>query len=533
MIPVRDPSAKGRPFVVPMLLALTLLVAGCYAAPGRVPEIVNARDATALVRSTASGDVRGVATPQGQVFLGIPFAAPPIGERRFSPPIPPAAWAGIRPAVAAGADCAKSEDCLNLNIYAPHDASAAHALPVMVWIYGGAFILGANDQYDLSAMAERQRVVIVAPNYRLGALGFLAHPALAGPGEGSYGLLDQQAALRWVQANIAMFGGDPAAVTAFGQSAGAFSVCSQMTSPGGKGLFARVILQSGACIGKHATVDRATAEKAGIEIASGLGCADPSTALACLRKLPHARFAHVASRRLGLNLDNGWTPMHGGDVLPDEPGVAFAQGRSTAVPMINGTTAREGTLFAYLFARRGKLLSQAAVRKTLAESFAEDAPAVLREYGALLRTSRWNAVAQIVTDGRFACPAFRMNRVAAARAPLWAYEFDDPRAPFGLPRVLQPRLGAYHASEIAYVFQRAWLLSGALHFTPAQRALSDRLQDHWGQFARTGNPNADGPPAWPRIAEGDDPAPLTVAGLQDRRAFATRHRCDFWNRLGY
>ncbi|MEE7548841.1 carboxylesterase family protein, partial [Xanthomonas sp. Kuri4-1] len=155
-----------------------------------------------------------------------------------------------------------SEDCLTLNVYAP-PAAAAQPRAVMVWLYGGALELGSNVDYDLSALARQQDVIVVAPNYRLGALGFLAHPALRGPGEGAYALLDQQAALRWVQRNIGAFGGDPRNVTLFGESAGAWSTCYQLTAPGAAGLFRRAILQSGSCLTADSAVDRETAERGG------------------------------------------------------------------------------------------------------------------------------------------------------------------------------------------------------------------------------------------------------------------------------
>jgi para-nitrobenzyl esterase len=431
-----------------------------------------------------------------------------------------------------GKNCRASEDCLTLNIYAPHNASPDHPRPVMVWIYGGAFTLGANDQYDLSALADRQRVIVVAPNYRLGALGYLAHPALAGPGEGSYGLLDQQAALRWVKLNIRSFGGDPSAVTAFGQSAGAFSVCSQMTSPGAKGLFERVILQSGACVGKNSTVDRATAEEAGLEIADELGCKDHANALACLRALPRDKLARVDSRRLGLNIKNGWTPMNGGDVLPERADIAFATGHFTAVPMIDGTTTREGTLFAYFFALTGKLLSEQSFHKIIAASFPGENASILNEYGALAKRSRFEAITQIVTDARFACPALRMDQMLAGKVPVWAYEFDDPQAPFAIRRLVRPKLGPYHASDIAFVLQRPWILSGPLRFTPAQQELSNRMQDYWGTFARSGTPDSRGAP-WRNFTRERSPMLLAARGEAYRQAFVERHRCAFWNKLGY
>ena len=227
--------------------------------------------------------------------------------------------------------------------------------------------------------------------------------------------------------------------------------------------------------------------------------------------------------------------MDGGDVLPLSPNDAFAAGRYTPMPVIQGTTKDEGTLFSYLFTVTGKLRSDAKIGSMLDDSFHASTAAIRAEYGAVVNDSRWQATAQVVTDSRFACPALRMDRLlAGSSAPLWAYEFDDPAAPYALPLFFLPRLGAYHASEIAYVFQRPWVLSGRFQFTPAQQDISDRMQDYWGRFARTGDPNGGDAMPWPRYAAGDEPTPLAVdAAPEGQASFALRHHCAFWNRLGY
>ncbi len=239
---------------------------GCDLEPGKVDRIVQAEDATPQTIATASGPVVGRKSAAGQAFLGIPYAAAPVGPLRWRAPQPVAPWSEPRPAIRLGASCPQNlsldaqtgqkgngpilgaEDCLTLNVYAPAGAASPDRRPVMVWIYGGAFMLGASGQYDPSRLVEATGNIVVTFNYRQGALGFLAHPALNGEaGEGAFALLDQQAALRWVRSNIGGFGGDPHKVTLFGQSAGAWSVCYQLTSPGAAGLFQRAILQSGAC----------------------------------------------------------------------------------------------------------------------------------------------------------------------------------------------------------------------------------------------------------------------------------------------
>jgi para-nitrobenzyl esterase len=187
-----------------------------------------------------------------------------------------------------------------------------------------------------------------------------------------------------------------------------------------------------------------------------------------------------------------------------------------------------------LFTLAGKLRSERRLRTIVADSFPGDEAAIWREYGDAAANNRWQATASLVTDARFACPAWRMNTMlAAAGTPVWSYEFDDPDAPFALPRFFQPALGAYHAAEIAYVLQRSWALSGKFDFTPAQQALSDRMQAHWGRFARRGDPGEVGGVAWSRLSSSGEPTPLTTTMASPTGRFADRHHCAFWNRLGY
>ena len=268
-----------------VLAATSAWLSACALRPGDVADLVRSPDARPQVVATTQGPVRGVATPKGGAFLALPYAAPPVGPLRWAPPQPHAAWIEERDATAGGAICPQpalpgagrqSEDCLTLNVYTPPAARAGARLPVMVWLYGGGYAVGYNSQYDVSRLARRQGVVTVAVNYRLGALGFLALPQLSGQGSGGYALLDQQAALRWVKANIAGFGGDPSNVTLFGESAGGWSVCEQLTAPGAQGLFQHAIIESGACTSPLSAIPQAQAERGGAQMAVDLGCPDPS-----------------------------------------------------------------------------------------------------------------------------------------------------------------------------------------------------------------------------------------------------------------
>ncbi len=521
-----------------------LALCACALSPGKVGYLVKSPRATPVVVHIEAGDLRGVATPRGRAFLGIPFAAPPVGPLRFRPPAPPEAWRGVRDATRAGAICVQStvpgsgrqsEDCLTLNVYAPHDADPRRPRPVMVWLYGGGFAIGDNVEYDPSRLAEDRRVVVVAPNYRLGAFGFLAHPALRGAGEGAYALLDQQAALRWVKANISRFGGDPDNVTLFGQSAGGWSVCYQLTAPGARGLFHRAIIQSGACVSPHSEISLAAAEAGGEQMATALGCGGGAAAAAadCLRRLPAQALLKAKPDRRGLLGLNSWSAAYGGDALPREPRVALAAGDFAAVPVIDGTTRDEGRLFLFTNRLQGKLFTQGSYERILTDSFESDTPKVLAEYGGEARHSRGLAYADVVTDSTFACPALALNALLERRAKVWAYEFDDPHAVTTLPRTpFTPPLKAFHTAELVYVFQTPWLAADPAAFDTSQRRLSNWMQAWWGAFAADGDPETPTGPHWPSD-HGQGPVALSPSGAAVAVDFAAAHHCAFWNALGY
>ena len=534
--------SRGRANTLLACLAASILLSACALAPGRVGYLVGSPGARPVVTDTTAGPVRGVASPRGQAYLGIPFAAPPVGPLRFRPPRPPAPWTRPRDATRAGALCPQndvpgsgrqSEDCLTLNVYAPADADPGHPRPVMVWLYGGGFETGDNIEYDPSRLARRQGVIVVAPNYRLGPLGFLAHPALRGAGEGAYALLDQQAALRWVRDNIGRFGGDPGRVTLFGESAGGWSVCYQLAAPGARGLFQQAIIESGACLSPLSVTPLARAEAGGAEMAASLGCESGAVAANCLRRLSVRALLHARSARRGLLGLNSWSPPSGGDVLPQSPRDAFEAGRFLAMPTIDGTNHDEGRLFLYTNRLVGKLFTQGSYEAILHDSFEADTPKVLAEYARAARRSRGLAYAAVVTDSTFACPALTLNAFLERRAPLYAYEFDDPRAVTTLPPTpFTPPLKAYHSAELAYVFQTPSIASDPRAFDPARTALSDRMQAYWGAFAAAGDPNRPGLPIWPKDT-GAEPLALSPGEAAPTEGFATAHHCAFWRTLGY
>jgi para-nitrobenzyl esterase len=533
-----DPKAPLRPAGAALAFVALLCLGACALRPGAVPDLIKAADGRPIEARTTAGLVRGVSAAQGEAFLGIPFAAPPVGALRFKPPEPPAPWPTARDATKPGAMCMQaalpgsgpqSEDCLTLNVYAPPGAHAGQSLPVMVWLYGGAFVTGYNVEYDPSRLAQRQDVITVAPNYRLGAFGFLAHPGLRGPGEGAYALLDQQAALRWVHDNIAAFGGDPGKVTLFGESAGAWSVCEQLTAPAAQGLFQRAIIQSGACASPESVLAQADAEAGGLAMAANLGCGDTATAAQCLRSLPAKTLLKAKPQRRGLLGLQSWAPMSGGDVLPQTPRQAFQAGQFAAIPVIDGTNHDEGRLFLVTNRFKGKLWNRASYEKIEWDFFGDRTPQVLAQYAAEADRSYADAYVDLLTDSTFACPALALNALLERRAPVYAYEFQDPRAIFLPPRPpFTGALKAYHSAELPYVLQTPWFIADPARFDGPQRALSDRMQAAWATFARTGQPGGD----WP-LDHGDGPVRLTPEARGLAADFAAAHHCAFWNALGY
>lgn len=500
------------------------------------PVVVSPLDA-GVVR-TASGMVRGLVAADYRLFQGIPYAAPPVGPLRWQPPKSPVPWPGIRDASKPGPRCIQagepdpgagiptSEDCLNLNVWTPAAARLATKRPVMVWIHGGSFVNGAGDIYGARWLAARGDIVVVTINYRLGALGFLAHPSLQGSDVGAYGLADQQAALRWVRDNIANFGGDPAKVTVGGESAGAMSVCDHLVAPGSAGLFRAAIIQSGSC---QAQADLATAQRLSVDYAASMGCADPATAARCLRALPASELSRpLWYSQIGTDGLSG--PATGTAVLPVDPVAAFAAGDAARVPVLIGTNHDEFTLFtAFQYLRSGREMTAAAYPGVLADVFRVDG----RDVPARYPPERYGGNAPLafsaaVTDAVFSCIADRMVAALSRGAKVYAYEFDDADAP--APESLRHApfpLGASHSLELRYLFD----VGGAPPLDPRQQKLSDQMIDDWTHFVATGAPAATGQPDWPPV--GDDPArgplmSLRPGGSKVVTSFGESHQCSFW-----
>jgi para-nitrobenzyl esterase len=484
--------------------------------------------------------VRGVVDADHRRFEGIPYAAPPVGPLRWQPPQPAAQWPGVRDAAKPGPWCVQelgnaaateeltSEDCLTLNVWTPTGA-AREPRPVLVWIHGGGFVKGSGDIYDARRLAARGDIVVVTVNYRLGALGFLAHPAL---GEaGNYGLADQQAALRWVRDNIAQFGGDAAKVTVAGESAGAMSVCDHLVAPDSAGLFRAAIMQSGPC---QAQLGLPAAQRISGDYAASVGCADGTAVVACLRALPAGKLAKpLWYARFGTDQLSG--PVTGTRLLPRDPVREFADGAAARVPVLIGINRDEFTLFVALrYLREGREISAAEYPGVLADTFgARESAAVLghyppERYGGSISL----AYAAAATDDVFACLADRMTEGLSKSAPaVYAYEFDDRRAP--APEMFQRLpfpIGASHSLELRYLFD----IGGAPAPDPAQRTLSEQMLDYWTRFVVTGAPAVAGQPDWPTLAGGPDGRwmSLRTDGSRVVTDFSTQHHCGFWATVG-
>jgi len=435
-----------------------------------------------------------------RVFRGIPFAAPPVGDLRWKPPQPAAAWKGVREANKFSATCWQkpyppqaaifqndisnmSEGCLYLNLWTPAK-TAADRLPVMVWIHGGGFTRGTanSPMYDGENLALKG-VIVVTFNYRLGVFGFLAHPELAAESEhhasGNYGVLDQIAALQWVKKNIAAFGGDPDRVTIFGESAGSYAVCALMASPLAKGLFARAIGESGALFNQLQT--QAEAEKEGEKLAAQAG-AVPSEANKLAIKSLRAKPADELVKLTGETN----RPVIDGWVLPQAIYTTFAQGKQNDVPLLLGNNADEGTVFA----PPAQFVTAALFTAGSQKRFGDMADQFFKIYPAGSDQEAFASYLASFRDVSFGWEMRTWARLQVKTGHQAVYRYYFTRRP---PGPQSARLGAFHASEIPYVFGNfIW----PFPWEEADHKLSETMSSYWVNFAITGNPNGKGLPEW-------------------------------------
>ncbi|MBV8683953.1 MAG: carboxylesterase family protein [Caulobacteraceae bacterium] len=451
-----------------------------------------------------SGTLTGVDEGPAQVFRAIPYAAPPVGPLRWAPPAPAGHWTGARAADRAGPACPQpvtpgrpngggysgptDEDCLTLDVTTPHDAKKA---PVMVWVYGGGNSAGASNlpSYDARNFA-RDGIVVVAMNYRLGPLGFFAHPALTAEAPrdralANYGLMDQIAALKWVHRNIAAFGGDPDNVTLFGESAGGLNVLQLMAAPSARGLFQRAIVQSG--VGGEPMQDLKTAEAQGAELATRAGLPGAQATVEQLRALP-VQTLLAAARRAQVVVD--------GRLIEEPLTVAFARGDEARVPLIIGWNSNEASLLHEFGATPAQWIARTSAKVKAAYGEGEKEDLLARDLfndEVMGAPARWFATEQ-----------------EAHRSPAWLYYFS-----YVPERQRNERLGTNHASEIPFVFDSIDAVPGRTALaTTSERAEADLAHACWVAFAREGRPDcASG--RWTQFSPangvvfefGDDPGP--------------------------
>ena len=458
--------------------------------------------------NTRAGVVEGKVAGAAHAFLGIPYAAPPVGDLRWKPPLPAAKWSGVRKATEFGAHCMQarvfddmqfrdsggSEDCLTLNVWVPA-RHASDKLPVMVWIYGGGFAAGTTSEarQDGTHLAQ-QGVIVVSMNYRLGIFGFFVHPELARESgrnsAGNYGLLDQLAALQWVHDNIAAFGGDPGNVTIFGESAGSFSVSAQMASPLAKGLFHKAIGESGAAFWSTELSFESRSSREGKDVKVVKEKLGVST-LAELRALPAEKLLQPFGPPQSDGFDFG--PDIDGYFLPEPVPAIFHAGKQNDVPLLAGWNHDEGDL--------DHKPTAESMKADAEKDFGESAAEFLKLYPTdtaqhTLRSAQDYSGDRFIA---FSTWAWMEAQSKTGKQPVYRYRFDlapIPRDPSA------PRMGAYHSVEIEYVFGQ---LDSKKEMTwrPQDYQLSEMMQKYWANFARSGNPNGPGLPRWPMYSAAD------------------------------
>jgi para-nitrobenzyl esterase len=504
---------------------------------------------------TKQGTVEGLQVKGVREFLGIPYAAPPVGDLRWRLPIATKPWEGVRRAMQFGPACAQvttlgafagptnnNEDCLTLNVFTPGIGTSSK-LPVLIWIHGGGNMDGSSRDYDASRLAALGKTVVVTINYRLGLLGWLAHPALDAEGHpfANYGLLDQQLALKWVKDNIAAFGGDPGNVTLGGQSAGSIDAEANVASPLATGLFQRAIFESVVFDG----IPLQAAEKTGTDFAAAAGCGKGATpeVAACLRRLPVQRIMQLAGTEsaqgpyISILIADGQIVPAGGLFA------AFKNGAFTHMPIMSGTVHDEFNFIAAIT----EYFSGPPRHAITAEQFqnfvksnypAETAGRIFQEYKLAdypTPQRAWNAAG---TDG-LVCPQLTLNRILAPQVPVYAYEFNDATAPFFFPAMPGFEPLAYHTADIQYLFP-LWHggPGGIIHrLNVQQQRLSDAMVKAWTNFARSGDPNGPGAPNWPVFAPtAGKPGvylseTLPVSETITDQQFAAEHKCDLWTNL--
>jgi para-nitrobenzyl esterase len=557
----RPPKASRRTSLgFGLALALGTL---CASWPGVAagPDQTTEKKLSSIVE-TKEGPVQGFISNGVTEFLGIPYAEPPVGNLRWQPPKDRAPWTNVLKATEFAPICAlittlgvfsgapnNNEDCLYLNVFTPEVNTSAR-LPVIVWIHGGGNVDGETPGYDGGKLASQGKTVVVTMEYRLNLMGFLAHPALDNEGHlfGNYGILDQQAVLKWVERNIAGFGGDKDNVTVGGQSAGAVDTGLHMVSPLAAGLFHRGICES--FCPAFTLPTKAAAEATGVAFAVAAGCGSgtgPDVAQ-CLRNLTAAQVEALAGTASTQGKFISGRGLVDGQIIPDQPLTLFTSGRFSHMPLMNGNTADETNFslaIAEYFSDVNNLLRTPPTAEQylnyvnttyVPPAYPEGAAAkVLAAYPVSAFNSPQLAWDRVGTDSGI-CNQRRLDKILAPQIPVYTYEFADKTAPFYFQDMPGIEALAYHTADIQYLFPlwHGGPLGIPRPLNRQQAMLSDQLVSAWANFARTGNPNGSGNNPWPLYsASAETPAWLIqdapgLSTLTDAQYSALRH-CDFWD----
>jgi para-nitrobenzyl esterase len=534
-----------KPIFKATLFILTILLIISVEAIGATPDRVK----------TANGVVEGTGQqPSGvRIFKGIPFAQPPVSDLRWKPPQSPKNWEGVREAKQFGPRCMQhpvfgdmnfrsngmSEDCLYLNVWTPAKRGNER-LPVLVYFYGGGFIAGdgSEPRYDGESLARRG-IVVVTLNYRLGLFGFFAHPELANESlqhaAGNYGLLDQAAALRWVNQNIARFGGDPRHVTIAGESAGSASVSAQMASPLSRDLIARAIGESGSVLSTMSAVPLAQGEEQGVKFATEVG----ATSLSALRAMTTEQLMQATAKqpfgRFPITVD--------GYFFTEPPSATYAAGRQAHVPLLVGWNSEEMTWLALL---RGKEPTPENYAQAVREQLGTRADEALKLYPATTREEVIEAATDLAGDRFIGYSTWKWfdMQVQTGGKPVYRYFYARPRPPMtpemgdakaglagGVVRggnsgaiTMPPARGAVHSAEIEYALGN--LSTNKVYaWTPDDYKVSEIMQAYFANFVKKGDPNGSGLPRWPAVTSGKAVEIMRID--VDSRAEADKHHARY------
>lgn len=496
---------------------------------------------------TDKGAVRGVIAKGVREFKGIPYAQPPVGDLRWSMPLPASSWSGILDATKYKNACPQverygltessyNEDCLYINVTAPYSGKKdlKRKRAVIVWLHGGAFVGGSSALYPLDYMAKSGDVVVVSMNYRLGIFGFTAHPAFDADHNGGYGLEDQRAALRWVKQNISAFGGDPNNITIAGESAGAAGVCMHILAPDETtGLFHKAITQSAGCVTPLPSLE--DGKKIGQQVATLVGCNDEATALACLRKKSVKELLDAATTVAGSSIVT-YMPVIGTKTVPLPGAQAIPAGKFVKVPMLSGGTRDELRLYVAYAIQGGQVINKDNYTDLLKVTYGTNAEAIAVQYPLSDYSSTPSALGTVWSDFRSDvginnCIYLETAKLIRKSVPVYQFVFADRTAP---AVTTNPgfEMGAVHSSELIYQFphfDNTTKLAGP-DLSPASQKLAEQMMAYWTNFAKTGTPSAPDSPVWNPFTS-DDKVMNLEPGKVGYFNSSVAHKCGFWKSL--